>query len=62
MQIEQHPRDYRAKPLKGEPVFQPGGLKRLAGFALWLVIGLVATVLTYPIYLVMCNYVTLSCR
>lgn len=61
-QIEQNPRNYRAKPVKGEPVFQPGGLKRLAGFGLWLVIGLVATVLTYPIYWVMCNFVTLSCR
>ena len=62
MQIEQNPRDYRAKPVKGEPVFQQGGLKRLAGFALWLVIGLAASVLTFPIYLLMCNYVTLSCR
>lgn len=62
MQIEQNPRDYRAKPVKGEPIFLPGGLMRLAGFALWLVIGLVATVVTYPIYWVMCNFVTLSCR
>lgn len=59
MQIEQNPRDYRAKR---EPIFQPGGLKFLAGFFLWLIIGLVASVLTFPIYLVVCNYVTLSCR
>jgi hypothetical protein len=62
MQIEQNPRDYRAKPVRGEPIFHPGGLKRLAGFALWLVIGLAAAALTYPIYLLSCNFITMTCR
>ena len=35
--IDQDPRDYRAEPLKGEPVFRPGGLRILLAF--FVVIG-----------------------
>ena len=33
MQIEQKPKDYRAQPLSGEPVFLPGAGRRLALWA-----------------------------
>lgn len=61
MQIEQKPKDYRAQPLSGEPVFLPGGIKRLGFFALSLLIGLAAAVLTSPIYFFTCYFVTQSC-
>jgi hypothetical protein len=50
MQIEQNPRDYRAKPVKGEPIFQPGGLRR---FGLWAM-GMAATLaIAIPLYFVL---------
>jgi hypothetical protein len=47
-QIDQEPRDYRAKPVKGEPIFQPGGLRRLGLWVLGLAISLAISI---PLYL-----------
>lgn len=49
MQIDQNPREYRAKPLKGEPVFAPGGLRRFGMWGLGLAISLSISI---PLYLV----------
>lgn len=38
-------KNYRAAPVKGEKAFAPGGLKRLAAYAAWLVFGLVVALL-----------------
>lgn len=35
--LDLEPKDYRAQPLKGERVFAPGGLKRLAIYAAFVV-------------------------
>lgn len=50
MQIEQNPRDYRAKPVKGEPVFQPGGLRRLGLWTLGMAISLAIAIPLYFIF------------
>lgn len=48
-QIEQDPRSYKAQPVKGEPAFKPGGLRRLGLWALGLAISLAISI---PLYLV----------
>ena len=44
-----------------EPVFAPGGLKRLGAFGIVLLIGLAASALTYPVYMFSCNFITKTC-
>lgn len=44
-QIDQDPRDYRAAPVKGEPVFAPGGLNKFVYSAgLFLILGVAAII------------------
>ena len=44
-EIDLDPKDYRAEPLKGEPVFARGGLLRLAAAAIFLAIAIVVSLL-----------------
>lgn len=48
-QIDQNPRDYRANAVKGEPVFQPGGLRRLG---LWMLGLATSLAIAIPLYLI----------
>lgn len=49
-EIDLEPKDYRAEPLKGEPVFAPGGLLRLGVYAGVVALGLVIAIIASPIY------------
>lgn len=61
MQIDQNPKDYRTAPVKGEPVFLPGGLKLLGLFFLMIAVGLAASVMTSPAYWFSCTFITKTC-
>lgn len=48
MQIDLEPRDYRAEPVKGEPVFVPGALRK-AGLNILILVAVLA--ISAPVYL-----------
>lgn len=49
-QIDQDPRHYRAAPVKGEPIFAPGGGRRLS---LWLLGLAISLAISIPLYLLL---------
>lgn len=64
-QIDQKPHEYRAEPLKGEPVFAPGAGRKVLIAVVVLLIGLAVSVATYPIgqltRWLSCTFLTGSC-
>ena len=49
-EIDLEPKDYRAQPIKGEPIFHRGGLTRLFVFAAIIVVSIGTGFLLSPVY------------